>query len=367
MDRLDRKHRGKKHTEKDAVNEIVARACEDMLAMSKEGRKLFDSMTEAEQKSFKEKVMEIIENLKKWIDEFLSSYKAETEEARALQDYKDKLEEISKIWDEMLVRSIEVNQALEKSDVFGHLTNGISKDGTTIVGENVLQMSDKTYSEGGRAYLADWLANQSGLSEEDAKDILDQTDRVAEIMRRIAKDEDVAEYSRWANMEVVKDENGEKVLSVIVKNGDYVMNIDFSQVCKKRVALNAVLNAMVTSGDLNTRILAETDIAELNAIIKEHDFEIACALCFVDAKRYRVSTWADSFCEGSDEKVKEKGKPAVTIHKYGFNEMVRSLVPKESNLNIDEFNFTGRKIANQPTKNLLSEAKDTELDFYLLH
>ena len=359
--RLDRTHKDKKHTEKDAINEIVARACEDMLSMSKEGRKLFDSMTEEEKKTFVGKVKEILENLMKWIDDFLSSYKSETKEARALQNYKEKLQEISKIWDEMLVRSIEVNQALEKADVFGHLENGISADGTTIVGQNNLQMSDKTYNEGGRDFLINWLEGQKDLSDEDKQNIVEQTDRVAEIMRAIDRGGEIPEYSRWANLEVVRDENGEKVLSVIVKNGDYAMNIDFSQVCKKRVALNAVLNKMVQSGDLNVFTLSETDVSELNAIIKEYEFEIACALCFVDSKRYRVGAWADSFCEGSDEK-----KSGKTVHKYGFNEMVRSLIPEGSNIKVDEFNFTNRAIKNQPKKNLLSDAKDTDLDFSLI-
>lgn len=112
---LNEQFPGEKHTADDAITEIVARCCEDMLAMSEEGRKMFNSMSEAEQKTFKEKVMEIINNLKEWINELLSSYGTQTEEAMLLRNYKDKLEEMSKIWDEMLVRSIEVNQALEKS------------------------------------------------------------------------------------------------------------------------------------------------------------------------------------------------------------------------------------------------------------
>ncbi|MEE1352170.1 MAG: hypothetical protein UHM23_09015, partial [Clostridia bacterium] len=216
-----------------------------------------------------------------------------------------------------------------------HLKDGISKDGTTIVGDGVIQMSEKTYNEGGREYLVKWLSRQKGLTKEDKADIVAQTDKVAEIMRAVAEGNELPDYSRWANLEVVKDEKGEKVLSVIVKNGDYTMNIDFSQVCKKRVALNAVLNAMVQAGDLNVHVLTETDVADLNAIIKKHDFEIACALCFVDSKRYRVGAWAESFCEGTDT---DDG-----THKYGFNEMVRSLVPKGSKINVDEFNFTKKR------------------------
>ena len=348
-------------TEDNVRDEIIARACEDMLSMSEEGRRIFESMTEEEQKGFVAKVKDFIKDLLKWIDNLLKEYKSDSEEATILREHKEALSEISKMWDEMLVKAKDINKALEVANVFGNLTNGISEDGTTLMGENALQMSDRTYREGGRDFLINWLDGHRGLTEADKQDIIDQTDRIAELMRAIENEEDLPDYSNWANMEVVKDENGEKVLSVIVKNGDYAMNIDFSQVCKKRVALNAVLNAMVQSGDLNVHILSETDVADLNAIIKSHDFEIACALCFVDSKRYRVGSWANSFCEGMDKKKNKK-----MVHQYGFNEMVRSLIPKGSDIKVDEFNFTGRDIKNQPTKNLLSDASDSELDFSLI-
>lgn len=356
------KAKGKNITDDGARDEIIARACEDMLKMSEEGKRLFNSLSESEKKTFIDKVKEILANLMEWVDNLLNSYSSDRYEAKVMREYKDTLAELSKMWDEMLVSSVQNNSSMELAGVFGHLTNGVSEDGTTIVGEKALQMSDRTYREGGRDFLVNWLDGQKGISEEDKQNIIEQTDRIAELMRAVAEDNELPDYSAWADMEVVKDENGEKLLSVIVKNGDYAMNIDFSQVCKKRVALNAVLNAMVQSGDLNVHTLTETDVAELNAIIKEHDFEIACALCFVDSKRYRVGAWAESFCDGSDEKVKGKGM----VHKYGFNEMVRSLVPKGSKLKVDEFNFTGRDIAGQPTQNLVSEADDSELDFTLI-
>ena len=345
-------------SDEDARDEIIARASEDLFKMSEEGKKIFDSLSESEKKTLTEKIKKIIRNLIDWANELLGLYESKSDEAGWLREFQDELSEIAKTWDQMLAKAVEVNAAVEGEGVFGNLENGISEDGTTIVGEGVLQMSEKTYYDGGRDYLAKWLKRQKGLTQEDKDDILRQTDKVAEIMRAVAEGNELPDYSRWANLEVVKDEKGEKVLSVIVKNGDYTMNIDFSQVCKKRVALNAVLNAMVQAGDLNVHVLTETDVADLNAIIKKHDFEIACALCFVDSKRYRVGAWAESFCEGTDT---DDG-----THKYGFNEMVRSLVPKGSKINIDEFNFTKRDIKNQPTKNLLSEASDSELDFSLI-
>ena len=351
------------YTDDQARDEVIARACEDLFSMSEEGRKIFNSLSESEQKTLTEKIKNIIKNIVDWVNELLGLYESKSEEATMLRNFKDELLDISKTWDNALASAVKTNAALNTegvtaSEVFGKLHNGISEDGTTIIGEGNIQMSERTYREGGRDYLMTWLKRQKGLTKEDKEDIVRQTDKVAEIMRAVAEGNELPDYSRWANLEVVKDEKGEKVLSVIVKNGDYTMNIDFSQVCKKRVALNAVLNAMVQSGDLNVHVLTETDVADLNAIIKKHDFEIACALCFVDSKRYRVGAWAESFCEGVDT---DDGK-----HKYGFNEMVRSLVPEGSKINIDEFNFTKREIDGQPTKNLLSDAKDSQLDFSLI-
>lgn len=362
MRRMKKAHPDQDVTPEDAIDEIVARACEDMLSNSNAARKLLAKMSATEQQSFIDKVKETFENLMQWINDLLKLYKSESKEAEFLRQYKYELKKISKQWDAMLTSAIEANQALQSEGIIAEeLINGISKDGTTIVGKNNIQMSERTYEKGGREFLENWLSEQSGLTEEDAADILRQTDMIKSLMEDIRKNNDLPDYANWASMDVIKDENGEKVLSVIVKNGDYAMNIDFSQVCKKRVALNAVLNALVQSGDLNAYTLTETDIADLNAIIKEHEFEIACALCFVDSKRYRVGSWAESFCEGSD-----KGKGKNKKHQYGFNEMVRSLIPEDSNIQVDEFNFTNREIVGQPTSNLLSEMDDSQLDFTLI-
>ena len=350
-------------SEDDAIDEIVARACEDMLLNGTALKKMLSKMSATEQQTFIDKIKETFENLLRWVNDLIKhSDPADTDEAQFLRNFKDELQTISEKWYSMLSSAIESNQALQSEGIIAEeLINGISKDGTTIVGKNNIQMSERTYEEGGREFLENWLNEQSGLTEEDVADILNQTDRIKSLMEDIRENNELPDYARWASMDVIKDENGEKVLSVIVKNGDYAMNIDFSQVCKKRVALNAVLNAMVQSGDLNFYTLSETDVADLNAIIKKHEFEIACALCFVDSKRYRVGSWAESFCEGS-EKTKNK-KP---FHQYGFNEMVRSLIPKGSNIQVDEFNFTNREIVGQPTSNLLFEMDDSELDFTLI-
>ena len=360
MMRMKNAHPDQDVTPEAAIDEIVARACEDMLSNSKKAREFLDGLSESEKKSFAYKVKKTYQNLMDWVNKLLGEYESGSEEAKILRAYEDRLKEVSKLWDQAFEEAVHTNQSLKEAGINGeNLVNGISEDGTTIVGENNLQMSERTYREGGREYLEKWLnekvANKE-ISKEDADNIIYQTDFMYDLMQDIKENNDLPDYAKWAETDATFNEDGDKV-SVIVKNGDYAMNLDASQVCKKRTALNAVLNALVQSNDLSMYTLTETDVAELNAIIKKHDFEIACALCFVDSKRYRVGSWANSFCEG--ERTKK-------TRKYGFNEMVRSLVPKGSNIKIDEFNFTGRDITNQPTENLLKDADDSELDFSLI-
>lgn len=102
-----------------AMDELVSRACEDMLSNSNQARKLLAKMTLKEQQGFVEKVKETLNNLMEWANELLAHYKSESEEAKLLREYKAKLKKVSKMWDEMLVESIEANQALQKEGITG--------------------------------------------------------------------------------------------------------------------------------------------------------------------------------------------------------------------------------------------------------
>ena len=64
-----------------AKEEIIARACEDILSMSEQGRKIFKSLSESEQKTLVDKIKAIINDLLNWVDNLLNSYKATSKEA----------------------------------------------------------------------------------------------------------------------------------------------------------------------------------------------------------------------------------------------------------------------------------------------
>ena len=119
LKKLEKNHPEKTHTADEAIDEIVARACEDMLANSNEARKLLNKMSASEQQSFIEKVKETFDNLIQWVNDLLAHYKSDSAEARFLREYKHDLKRISKQWDAMLADAVNNNQALQKEGIRG--------------------------------------------------------------------------------------------------------------------------------------------------------------------------------------------------------------------------------------------------------
>ena len=166
----------------------------------------------------------------------------------------------------------------------------------------------------GREILSDMLKKNPSMSESDIKDTLDQIDSVASELERFGAAFD--NFVKWSDASIeYNPDSGELVLTSLVKNGEYEMNIDFSTICKKRVAFTNVLNAIVRSGkDIH---LTPTKIAHINTVLAEHGFETACKMCFVESKRNNLQAWAKNFVNGKGGKNAQKG----------WNALVKSVNP----------------------------------------
>ena len=243
----------------------------------------------------------------------------------------------------------------------------VALDESVMENDGALRFSIATFEESGRDALVNYLRTTSGLSEADQNDIIEQLDRGYELANTMMKDKTLRSFSAWSNTKLAVGADGKLLLqtykgdgrpirSVVVNNGEYPLNIDFTQVCKKRIALNDVLNKLISDEDLNLAVLTESDIAGINKLIKQHGFEIACGLCFVDSKRYRVGSWADSFVNG--EIVKKTGKKK----KLGWNDLVESMCPKGTKA--DYFNLASAH--EMPIGQILAELPDEQIDFKVI-
>lgn len=153
MERLDEKHPkedGSKHTEEEAMDEILARTCEDMLTNSKTLAEYMSKLTESEQKSFKDKVKKMFKDILNWVNELLGQYEgaSRSAEAKVLRLYKERFEEMQRLFDEALKSAIETNQAaMEQGTTVEQLVKESQKNAEQIVfGDNTMPSEDRMFA-----------------------------------------------------------------------------------------------------------------------------------------------------------------------------------------------------------------------------
>ena len=279
----------------------------------------------------------LFEKIRKFFKELADTFKQLTQSASWSQDAAltpENVRAIAEVFDRV---------AADTAATLNEEGTVYNKSGEAVAysdGNGGIRLSERTYREGGRDTLRDYLTAQTAtgeLTKADAQDILDQTDRIYKIVQENGGKYE--SYSNWANAKVVVDDNGNPVFSVVKANGEYAMNLDFSLVCKKRRTLNAVFNEMIARGIIDNFNLAQTESVQINDIIREHGFETACALCFVDSKRFRQAKVADDFVKM-------------------YNSAVRSMAGDKP---IDSFNFGGDKTV-KPVQDGIDNMSDSDLD-----
>ena len=278
--------------------------------------------------------------------------------------------------------------ALRKMGVDIHLTNADIQD---LLRESYLNLAEqngaadinekegkamfsiRTYKEGGKAQMNKFLDNQvkkNRITKEEAKEIADILD---EMYKTAVKYKDkYAPFGAWSEAKVVENKDGMPAFSVIKKNGDYSMNLDFSTVCKKRRTLDAVFSEMIQRGLMSNLDLDGEQIAEINNIIRRFGFETACDLCFVDAKRFRVAQVADKFCEMWNPMavmtnkqlkgiIKEEGDTVRSkVAKYLLDNPNNRIQLKRENF-IDSHGFEEMEINNPEILSLYKQAQGASL------
>lgn len=174
------------------------------------------------------------------------------------------------------------------------------KNGNAVAeqdGGNVV-FSLSTYEEEGREVLHSYLdkmAKRHVISKAEAKEIFSSLENVHDQCRDLINNDGEGKYksfTKWSDAKVVLRDDGTPVLSCIVSNKEYPMDIDFSQICTKRGTMNKVLNYMVDNSMLDYAKMDGKSLAQVNRVIKDYGFDIACTMCYVEAKRYKSPEWA---------------------------------------------------------------------------
>ena len=317
-------------TAEQARNEVYMRAMSDFVAdsletmftrgdpakaianLKKENKTLFDEI-----KAF----------IDKWVSKLKEFYKDKTiSKEGELVAQLEKFEQLQQLFMEGVQSAGENYRAALSELTPGEAGEIVNADGDPVAmstDDGSVMLSIRTYEEDGRSVFRNYLdkcVTSNRLTAQEAKEMRDGIEEIYNVCKEF-KDK-YAPFSTWSDAEVIRDTRGRPVFSVVTPNGDYKMNLDFSLVCKKRRTLDAVFNEMSRRGIIDDFELGQNSVVKINEIIRKYDLETACSLCFVDAKRFRQASMADSF---------------VRL----YNELVESLVPEERKGSINHFNFSG--------------------------
>lgn len=190
-----------------------------------------------------------------------------------------------------------------------------------------VQFSISTYEDKGRAVLNKYLDKmvlEGEMDQDEADQIRTEMEKIYDVCKDYADTGRYLPFTAWSNAEVITGANGRPIFSAVKNNSEYKMNMDFSTICKKRRTLDAIFNELVNRGFFDRFDLNKEDsaafVVKMNDIIRKNGFEAACALCFVEARRYRQQQTAMTFRDMWNDLVKSMYKDESKISHFNFGQ-----------------------------------------------
>lgn len=323
-----------------AYEEVIADACQRML---------LDSDAVKKMAAFKEQNPDTWNRIKQAIEKFINKirayFKGAEPDSQEAQLYKELDDAAKKILENMFVDMVmdagehlsTIRNAFGKGTVVeanenGEFTLAKSKDGSKFL------YNDYTWERGGRDTLAAALKAE-GFSQEDIDAALTIMDGKHKLVKELGKK--FPEQNRINEATITTDlKDGHSVLSALVSNGDYPVNIDLLMVCKKRKAYQRVINRLCETGLIQQATVDALAIAEINKILGKYGFETACLGCFVESRRLRIQEWAQTICKEWNAEVKKRNPNAKA---FGFGKGEATLTQDEVMQLIGQLEAGGKK------------------------
>lgn len=338
-------------TREEAFEEVVCESCQRMLLDTDAGKKLAEFGAQSKQnKSF-------LEDLKRWITEFMEKLRSifagvdpDSIPAREFAKFDEGVKQI--LADMFVDMTIDAGEHLSViQSAFGKDTNVLTNDqGEFTMAQNA-DGSEKlfnlvTWENGGRETLEATLLRE-GYTEEEVNAALTIMDGKQALVKNIATDLNDSgklafpEQGRINEAVLTTDiKDGHAVLSALVSNGDYPVNIDLLMVCKKRKAYQRVINRLCETGMIQQATVDALAIAEINKILGKYGFETACLGCFVESRRLRIQEWAQTIVKEWNSEVKKRNPNAKA---FGFGKGEATLTQDEVMQLIGELESGGKK------------------------
>lgn len=183
-------------------------------------------------------------------------------------------------------------------------------------------------------------------------ELLARYDKILAIWERLGGKLDSKFLKEW-NEKVGKD----RAFSVFKKQDGYKYNLELSTLCKKGVPLFEAIDQIVKQEvmkELKTDKIGKAEKEILYEILKSHDLEIPCAICYVEQARQREGTIINDFLNGNEE------------GKLGWNQALSQIQERMAKMGVKyEFPIVDRSIATETyTPASLTMDEETQNAFY---
>ena len=309
----------------EAYDEVVANALNRML----DDGTIVDRIAEIRKahRDLADKMIECIRNFAKKLASIFANNESLFYDTYDLMQFKETVDEIRNLFAEALVEASDNRLSSIEAEAVKSLGENASvetnADGEMVLAKNesgnVLMYSEQTYQNGGREKLEAAL-KQNGHTAEEISETLswvdDALDYIKVLAAGYAKNMGYTKLSNHLLADIVTNvKTGKQVMSAIVNNGDYPVNIDLSLICKKRVAYMNLMSRLIRDGVFDKVNYDGAAIAEVNGILRENGFETACLGCFVESRRLQFQTWAETIVSEWNAEV-EKRNPNAKF--FGF-------------------------------------------------
>jgi hypothetical protein len=230
------------------------------------------------------------------VNDLLGKYKSNSEEAKILRKYEGELQELSKMWDEMLAKSIKANKALVSEGITGEkLGKAVNTAGTSIGIRDLTDYAKAMDVDGEQLFQYRAIVNDKdvyremllshkkalGITEKDINALFNLVDEAVDIIKDNLEALDYA----WDT------DIDDRAFMPVKPNSDslYKVSLDFSTLCRKRL-LQQTIQATLQEA-LNKPLSREESIAIRDELMKIQEegilIEVACAHCYVESARMK--------------------------------------------------------------------------------
>ena len=235
------------------------------------------------------------------------------------------------------------------TDALGKGAEAITnKNGEMLIATNenksTVMYSLKTYKNGGKEALEKAL-RANGHTEAEIKDTLSLVDDAGDYLTILAagyaKSHNYTALSNHLIADVITNvKTGKQVISSVVNNGEYPVNIDLALICKKRVAYMNLMNRLIDDGIFDKVNYGGEAIAKVNDLLRTDGFETACLGCFVESRRLQFQTWAETIVSEWNAEV---NKRKTNAGKFNFADGQAKLTDAEMDALAEELKNAGKK------------------------